>query len=81
MEKAQWTCPAFTANQQHRAEDSRSEVTHLLLSDAHLVSPVHQYEVGLLLGELLDLFRSLTCQTLPLRHFIPPELVLQKYSH
>ena len=43
---------------------------HLFLSYSHFVSPMHQYQISLLLGKLFHLFGCFTCNPLPLRHLI-----------
>lgn len=43
---------------------------HLFLSYSHFISPVHQYQISLLLGKLFHLFGCFACDALPLRHLI-----------
>lgn len=64
--------------QRGEAKQVKSNPAHLLLCDAHLVSPVHEHQVGLLFGKLLHLLGRLPRYPLPLRHFVPTKLVLHR---
>lgn len=44
--------------------------SYLLLGDPHLVSPVHQNQIGLFFSELLHLFGGFPSDPLPLRHLV-----------
>lgn len=58
------------------------EKAHLLLSDAHLISPVHQHYVCLFFGKLLHLFGCFAGDPLPLWHLVTVQLILwQNKTH
>lgn len=56
----------------------RKMYPHLLLGDAHFISPVHQHHISLLLGKLLHLFGCFAGYPLPLGHLVSIQLVLKE---